>query len=203
MFGNVFGIFELPKFAKLNWAERLFLGGWQLNSVAHLSNGILIGAPGNVDIVGNYRQGNQSIFRQFNTCYQSVSIVNNAAVYSQVNTTYNSSGVPTITACDAQSSTVAFRQRLAYTSQSNSNVLNIRYKLVPLMDASLFKQFALREGMSLELRGEFFNLLNTPNFAGPSTSLGAANAGSAASASGVLTQASDPRIGQLTVRLNF
>jgi hypothetical protein len=82
-------------------------------------------------------------------------------------------------------------------------VLNLRYPFHPEVDASLFKQFLIHEGINFELRGEFFNLLNSPNFGGPSTTLGAANAGSAASASGVLTQASDSRIGQLTVRLNF
>jgi len=120
-----------------------------------------------------------------------------------VNTTYNGSGVPTITACDAQSSTPAFRQRLSYTSQSNSNVLNVREPLVPLMDASLFKKFIIREGVSFEIRGEFFNILNTPNWGGPSTTLGAANDGSAGSASALFTQANDPRIGQLTARINF
>jgi hypothetical protein len=202
-FANVFGTIELPKFQSRPVYQRLFIGGWQLNGVARMSNGQLISAPSNVDIVGSYRQPTKSIFRQFNTCYQSASIVNNAAVYSAVNTTLNSSGVPTITACDATSPTPAFRQRLAYTSQSNSSVLNLRYPFHPEVDASLFKQFLIHEGINFELRGEFFNLLNSPNFGGPSTTLGAANAGSAASASGVLTQASDSRIGQLTVRLNF
>jgi hypothetical protein len=98
---------------------------------------------------------------------------------------------------------LAFQQRLSYTSQSNSNYLNIRQPLKPLLDMSLFKQFIVREGVSFEIRGEFFNILNTPNYGGPSTTLGAANFGSAASASGVITQANDPRIGQLTARINF
>jgi hypothetical protein len=169
-----------------------------------LSNGPLIGAPSNVDIIGNYRQPNQTLHREFNTCYQSQNIVGGQAVIANVNTTINpSTGLPTVTGCDAQSPTPAFRQRLAYTSQSNSSVLNIREPLHPLVDASLFKQFVIHEGVSFEIRGEFFNILNTAEFGGPSTSLGAANAGSAASSSGVLTQANDPRIGQLTARLNF
>lgn len=203
MFGTVFGTLELPKFLSRPAYERLLLGGWQLNTVVRMSNGPLISAPGNVDIIGNYRQPSESIGREFNTCYQSQNIVNNVAVVANVNTTYNGSGVPTITACDAQSSTPAFRQRLSYTSQSNSNVLNVREPLVPLMDASLFKKFIIREGVSFEIRGEFFNILNTPNWGGPSTTLGAANDGSAGSASALFTQANDPRIGQLTARINF
>jgi hypothetical protein len=77
------------------------------------------------------------------------------------------------------------------------------------MDLSMFKRFILREGMSFEIRGEFFNVLNTPNYGGPSTTLGASNSGSAAGGgsiatpNGILTQANDPRIGQLTARFNF
>lgn len=203
IFANFFGTLELPKFESRPYYERLAIGGWKLNTVARLSNGTLLSAPSNVDVIGDYVQPKETLFREFNTCYQSVSIVNGAAVYANVNTTYNATGVPTVTACDTKSTNPAFRQRLQYTSQSNSSVLKVRQPFHPLLDASLFKQFAIHEGVNFELRGEFFNILNTPNFGGPSTTLGAANAGSAASASGVLTQASDPRIGQLTVRLNF
>lgn len=204
MFANVFGTLELPKFASRAAYERLLIGGWQLNGVLRMTNGPLINAPGNVDIIGDYHQPNHSLFREFNTCYQGQTITSNGVVVSNVNTTINSTtGFPTVTGCDAQSSTPAFRQRLSYTSQSNSAVLNVREPLHPLVDASLFKQFIVREGMSFEIRGEFFNILNTPEFGGPSTTLGAANAGSAASSSGVLTQANDARIGQLTARINF
>ena len=36
------------------------------------------------------------------------------------------------------------------------------------LDVSIFKQFSVREGKDLQLRGEFFNLPNHPNFAAPS-----------------------------------
>ena len=203
MFGNIFAVFELPKFLSRPAYERLAIGGWQLNSIVRMSNGPLVNAPTGIDVIGNYRQPNQALTREFNTCYQTQTIVSGVVNIANVNTTYNSSGLPTIVGCDAQSSTPAFRQRLAYTSQSNSTVLNVREPLHPVIDASLFKQFLIHEGVSFEIRGEFFNILNTPNFGAPSTTLGAANAGSAASASGLLTQANDARIGQLTARINF
>jgi hypothetical protein len=118
-------------------------------------------------------------------------------------------GLVTLQGCDANNPSPAFAQRLNYTSQSNSTVLNIRQKLYPLLDASMFKRFIIREGVSFEIRGEFFNILNTPEFGGPNTSLGAANTGSAASnpsaayPQGQLSQANDARIGQLTARINF
>ncbi len=210
LFGNVFGTYEFPKFEGHPMYQRLLIGGWKFNSVARFSNGSLVGAPGNVDIIGNYKQPNWSLTRQFNTCYQSVAIVSNQAVYTNVNSKLDSTGTyNTITACDSQSSTPAFRQRLAYTSQSNSTVLNIRQQLHPLVDASLFKQFIIREGVTFEIRGEFYNVLNIPEWGGPSTSLGSQNAGSSASGYsitnplGIFTQANDPRIGELTARINF
>jgi hypothetical protein len=207
MFGNIWGTLELPKFLKAPAYERLTLGGWQLNLVSRLSNGSLIGAPGNVNIIGNYRT-NQNFYHQFNTCYESVNTTTGAL--TPVNTVISSkTGLVTLQGCDANNSTPAFAQRLSYTSQNNSTVLDIRQRLYPLLDTSLFKRFILREGVSFELRGEFFNVLNTAEFGGPNTSLGAANTGSAASnpsaayPQGQLSEANDARIGQLTVRLNF
>ncbi|MBB5056837.1 hypothetical protein HDF16_001522 [Granulicella aggregans] len=183
--GNIFGTLELPKFAARSYYERLLVGGWQLNSVLRAQNGSLISAPGSVDIIGNPRQPNPTYSRYFNTCYQNTSGVNVQSTSSNP-------------ACDSLSPTPAYRQRLAYTIQNNSTVLNIRQRIHPLVDASLFKVFAIREGMSFEIRGEFFNVLNTPNFGGPNTSIGNSAFGSV-----TLTQANDARIGQLTGRINF
>jgi hypothetical protein len=211
MFGNIFGIIQLPKLEGKNSYERLLLGGWQVNPVIRFSNGPLISAPGNVDIVGDYHQPGANLFRTFNPCYQQVAVSGTGAVsYTQVNTkpdptnTFNQ-----VTACDSRSPNVAFRQRAPFTSQNNSTVLNVRYPLDPLADLSIFKKFIIREGMSFEIRGEFFNVLNTPNWPSPNTTLGAGNTasragtGTATVPSGQASQANDPRIGQLTARFNF
>jgi hypothetical protein len=182
---NVFGTLELPKFAARPSWQRLLIGGWQLNSVLRAQNGNLISAPGNVDIIGPVAATSPTYSRYFSTCYEN-------PTGALVMTT------PGSPACDNTSSTPAYRQRLSYTSQDNSNVINVRQRIHPLMDASLFKQFMIREGTSFEIRGEFFNILNTPNFGGPGTSLGTSTFGVVS-----LTQANDPRIGQLTARINF
>jgi hypothetical protein len=209
LFGNLFGTVELPKFLKQPAYERLTVGGWKLNSVVRMSNGFLIGAPGNVDIIGSPYQPGANLSRQFNTCYQSATIVNNAVVYANVNTSYKADGItPNVIACDATSPNPAFRQRIAYTSQSNSSVLGIRTHLHPLVDMSLFKQFIIREGVSFEIRGEFFNVFNTVEPPGPA-GLGASNAGSSYSTPspafphGYISQPNDARMGQLTARINF
>ena len=47
-----------------------------------------------------------------------------------------------------------------------------------------FQVSALREGANFELRGEFYNLTNTPQFRNPNIVIGSANAGRITSASG-------------------
>ena len=208
-FGTIYGTYELPDFGSMPFYEREVIGGWKLNGVMRFSNGALLGAPGNVNIIGNYRQPNWSLHRQYNTCYEAYTIVSGQPVWAPVPDTLNSTGVyNTVTACDSTSPNPAFITRLAYTSQSNSTVLNLRQQLHPLVDMSLFKQFAIREGVSFEIRGEFFNVLNTPEWGGPG-GLGSSNAGSSSSSysttnpTGYFNQSNDARIGQLTARINF
>jgi hypothetical protein len=212
MFGNIFGTVELPKLLARPAYERLAFGGWQVNTVVRFSNGPLVGAPGNVDIIGNYYQPNANFYRTFNPCYltPTVNSSTGAVSYAPVNSSLDTTNTYyKVTACDGQSPNPAFRQRISYTSQSNSNVLNLRYSVHPLADLSIFKQFIVREGVSFEIRGEFFNIMNTPNFPSPNTSLGASNTASRAGSGsltvplGQATQQNDPRIGQLTARINF
>jgi hypothetical protein len=212
VFGNIFGTFQLPTLAGRPAYERLPFGGWQVNTVMRFSNGLLVTAPTNVDIIGSYLQPNPNFYRTFNPCYQTPKINTSTGAVTAVNV--NSSLDPTgtyniVVACDGQSPNPAFRQRIAYTSQNNSPYLGIRYSVHPLADFSVFKKFIVREGVSFEIRGEFFNVLNTPNFPGPNNTLGAANTASRAGSglltnpSGQATQANDPRIGALTARINF
>jgi hypothetical protein len=182
---NIWGTVELPRFASKPYAERLALGGWEFNGVFRAANGNLISAPSNVDIIGSVFQANPTYARYFNTCYE-----NSSGVLVQ-----STASAP---ACDSLSANPAYRQRIAYTSQSNSTVIPVRQRIHPLVDASLFKQFAIGEGRSFEIRGEFFNLFNTANFGGPGTGIGSSTFGVV-----TLTQANDPRIAQLTARLNF
>jgi hypothetical protein len=58
------------------------------------------------------------------------------------------------------------------------------------------KSTPLREGVSLEIRAEIFNLTNTPLLGNPNTTVGNA-------AFGTITSAGDPRVVQLALKLNF
>ncbi|RRA50171.1 TonB-dependent receptor [Acidipila sp. EB88] len=183
--GNIFATLELPRFSSSNLLERMVLGGWDFNTVARFENGPLIAAPANVAIIGNPQQANPTYGRYLNTCYENTAGEMVASTASAP-------------ACDSLSPVPAYRERLAYTTQYNSLELAARIRVFPVVDASLFKQFQIKEGATFELRGEFFNALNTPDFGGPGTTLGSSTWGVVTK-----TQANDPRIGQLTARVNF
>jgi hypothetical protein len=64
------------------------------------------------------------------------------------------------------------------------------------LDLAVSRRVRIGGGLTLELRGELFNALNTPAFGAPHTVVGAANFGT-------ITTAGDPRVGQLAAKLIF
>lgn len=185
LIAKIFGTVELPRLDSRPSYQRLVFGGWKVNTVMLAQNGPLVSAPGNVDQIGDPRAAPRNFQRFFNTCYE-----------NQAGTLVATNG--TAYACDGITPNPAYRQRLSYTVQRNYPYINEHQRIYPLVNLSAFKQFILHEGVSFEIRGEFFNVGNRPNFGGPGTSIGASGYGAV-----TLTQANDPRIGQLTARLNF
>jgi hypothetical protein len=76
---------------------------------------------------------------------------------------------------------------------------NLRTDGIHNVDISLSKSFTPREGMTLEVRGEFFNAFNTERFGLPDTLFGDGTFGQVATTA----MGSTPRHGQLGVRLEF
>lgn len=74
---------------------------------------------------------------------------------------------------------------------------NLRSDGVHNTDLSLSKEFVIREGMKLQVRGEFFNFTNTPRFAVPGTGFGSTQFGLVTSTLG------SPRHTQIGVRFEF
>jgi hypothetical protein len=64
-------------------------------------------------------------------------------------------------------------------------------------DWSFAKSFRVTERISTQLRGDFFNILNTPHFNAPGASV------SSSSTFGKITAAGDPRIAQVSLRVRF
>ncbi len=65
------------------------------------------------------------------------------------------------------------------------------------LDLAFIKNTAITERVSLELRGELFNSTNTPAFAQPAATVGAAGFGS------ITATVSDPRVAQVAAKLHF
>jgi hypothetical protein len=119
--------------------------------------------------LGSARLGNATYGRYFNTCYTDTT-------GTPVPTSLNPDGTAKTPGCDSASPTPAFRQNPLFTLNTTGPYMNdVRQRVHPLFDFTLFKQFKLHEALNFEIRGEFFNLLNTPNFGGPNTSLGSAS----------------------------
>ena len=65
------------------------------------------------------------------------------------------------------------------------------------VDLSFTKEYTIREGMTLQVRGEFFNFTNTPRFAAPNTIVDSGSFGT------VTGTANSPRHTQIGVRFQF
>ncbi|MGA3160509.1 MAG: carboxypeptidase-like regulatory domain-containing protein [Terracidiphilus sp.] len=208
LLANLWGTYHFSELKSKPLVVREILGGWKLQGVLRAYNAILINNPGSVSSPGNaggsqygtsqtYTQlqnpklGYRSYTRYFNTCYENSS---GALVY----TTVSGSGA-IVPGCDSTNGNVpAFRANPSYTLNSIGPYMNLRELVHPLMDASLFKTFQIRGSLNFEIRGEFFNALNTPNFGVPGTTPGTSSYGIV-----TMTQQNDPRLTQLTARINF
>jgi Carboxypeptidase regulatory-like domain/TonB dependent receptor len=71
------------------------------------------------------------------------------------------------------------------------------------VDFSVFKNIALKEATKLELRGEIFNLFNTPQFNNPNATVGAPNFGTISSAGSPTTLQRVSREIQLAAKIQF
>jgi hypothetical protein len=65
------------------------------------------------------------------------------------------------------------------------------------MDAAIFKDIRIREGMSLQVRAEFFNFTNTPRFGRPNAAFGNKSFGT------INSQINSARGGQFGIRFTF
>ena len=92
--------------------------------------------------------------------------------------------------------TSAFAVPAEFTfGNSGRNIL--RTDALKNWDCSLLKNFAIRENVRVQLRGEYFNVLNHPVFGTPDSNLASNTFGR------VFSQANSPRVGQVALKLVF
>jgi hypothetical protein len=91
--------------------------------------------------------------------------------------------------------TSAFTMAPQFTlgSSSRNPVRGPAYRNV---DLAVARRLPAGKGTAVEIRGEIFNLLNTPPLGAPNAVLGAANFGT-------ITTAGDPRVGQVAIKVIF
>jgi hypothetical protein len=78
----------------------------------------------------------------------------------------------------------------------NAGRSTVRGPGLHVWDMSIFKNFAIRERVSVQFRSEFFNAFNHPNWNAPGRDLGA-------SSFGIISSAQDPRIIQFGLKVLF
>lgn len=183
---RISGGYELPFFRKSNGILRGALGGWQINTVFNWTSGTPLAAP-----TGAFSTGvdpgiaNPTSAAWFNTCY------------------LNLSGQRTN--CASATQTPAWIQQPAFTLNTLTPLLpNIRISRPPLANASIFKTFAIRERIRLQIRAEAQNVANTVWFPAPNTTLTSPLFGQTTLATGGFQSTpNDPRIVTLNARVSF
>lgn len=184
--GTLAFMYELPSFSSRPRYERSVLGGWQLNGVFRAYNGILVANPANVTELSDPRLAHPTVNRFFNTCYLNAAgqMVMTTSVYP---------------ACDSASSIPAFQEHYSFALNNIGPYMDdVRRSPGTRLDVSLFRTFQIYKSTTLQIRGEFFNVLNTALFEGPYTTPGASTYGKVP-----LTQENEPRIAQLNAFINF
>jgi len=177
---TVGGNWELPMFKNAHGIVGVLLKGWQANGLFVRELGFPLGAPSGYYSSGiNPALANPTKTRYFNTC--------------------------TITTTGARQNCASADEPYAWIQQPPSTIRTlsrylstIRPPIIPSVDVSLFKAFALRENLHLQFRAEAFNATNSPQLGNPSTSMTSATAGLISP-----SQSNDPRAIQLALKLLF
>jgi hypothetical protein len=177
----VSGIYSLPfgrgeRFgAHWNRLVDALLGGYQFNGIFSAHNGTPLAFSAN-NVANIFNPGERP-----NWNGQNASL--GGSVESRLNKYFN---------------TANFSQPAIYTFGNMSRTSGyLRNPGLINLDASLFKQFAVTEKIKLELRGEVFNVSNTPAFSGPDVGVSDATFGA------ITSQANSPRQIQVAAKILF
>jgi hypothetical protein len=172
-------IYDLPfgkgrKFALSNPAAEAILGGWQINGILTIQDGLPF-TPVLQTAVANAGSSRPDRLRSGK--------LDNPTIDNWFDTSFGTPGA-------------AWATPLIYTyGDGGRNILTGpgRWNL----DSSLFKTARVTEKINLQFRGEFFNIFNHPQFDLPNGTIGSASAGKISSTVG------SPRDIQFSLRLSF
>ena len=177
-------VWQLPDFSKANGVLRQVFGSWELGGVVSAQTGrpftVLSGVNGSGTGIGQDR----------------------------ANLIGDPYGPGACAAAKITTSCVDWLNRASFQTNPAGTFGNIGKGSLRLpnsytWDAGLFKNFSFTERLKLQFRAEFFNVLNHASFLDDSASLTNFQKLSSINSFGAIRQASDPRIGQLALKLLF
>jgi hypothetical protein len=178
--------YALPQFAGHNLAVREAIGGWQVNAIVDLRTGIPIPISISSDVANAGGLGTQRpnfVHIERTTCSRQT-------IINQVGTARASCLDATGYATPANFTYGNVHRNSTYgPGAANTNL-------------SLFKDFAIREGIQFQFRAESFNTFNHPNPSNPNASFGSATFGQITSAQTTFTS-TGARIVQVAGKINF
>jgi hypothetical protein len=170
----VSGVWELPKLTTASRVVRGVMGGWQLSGIV----GAKSGAPVTVMAGRDQSQTALGMDRAVDLGGQH----------------YISGPCATAAPCVNWFDPKTFGMP-AIGTFGNTAKGSLRGPGAFTQDLGMFKTFQLNERAKLQIRGEFFNVMNHTNLSNPSRNLGGSF--------GRITGAADPRISQLAMKLLF
>jgi hypothetical protein len=165
--------YELPRLEDRNAAVRLTLGGWQVNGIIQGQTGFPLTAiePNNVSLTSLTNRPNM-------TCDPNANAPHTVAQYFNTN-------------CFQRLTLAANAGQVGNEARDV-----IRGPGFARTDLSFFKNFIITGAQQLQVRVEFFNLLNQERFGQPGNQIGSPTFG-------VITTADDGRIVQLGIKYTF
>jgi len=174
-------VWQTPKFTGGNAFARYVVNGWQ-------TNGIFFFRSGNPVTVTGAGNSGTNLGRE-------------RGVWKGGNPYGGNACGSVTTACKSYLNTANFTTNPSYTVNlplSYGNVVKGSFVGPQYVDwdVSVMRYFPVHEALQFQFRAEYFNVLNHTNFGDP-------NASVTNGAFGRITSASDPRIGQLSLKLLF
>jgi hypothetical protein len=174
-------VWQLPKFTGGNAIARYAVNGWQTNGIFAFRSG----DPLTVTGAGN----------------SGTNLGRERGVWNGQNPYGGNACGSVTTACKSYLNTVNFSTNPSYTVNlplSYGNIVKGSFvgPQYADWDVSVMRYFPVHEALQFQFRAEYFNVLNHSNFGDP-------NASVTNGAFGRVTSASDPRIGQMSLKLLF
>ncbi|MFB3828534.1 MAG: TonB-dependent receptor domain-containing protein [Bryobacteraceae bacterium] len=154
------------------------LGGWQINGITRLATGTPLGLTTSTNNTNSLGGGSRP-----NSTGTSAALPGGRTTNDRINQWFDTS---------------VFTLPAAFTYGNVARTLpDVRAPGVVNFNTSLFKNLAFKEIWNLQIRAEFFNLLNHPAFGPPAVSAGARAFGTISSTAAL------PRVGQFALKLTF